>query len=623
MKFKRLTSVLGAAALAVSMLAGCLGDSGQTGWTEAGGAVAATTAETEPSVEETEALRDGEDSGKETGSQEFNQTSLEYVKAMGHGWNLGNSFDGVNTDEAEEDEKETAWGNPVVTRELIREVKAKGFDSIRLPLTLYRRYDKESYEIDEEWLARYKEVVDWAVEEGLYVMVNIHHDSWIWLKYWDGDKDSEEYVCYVKLWEQLADYLKEEPEQVCFETINEPDFEAESEEEKQDKLDSINLAAYHAIRDSQGNNGKRMIVMPTMSTNFEKSGPLLELIQGLGDDHIIATVHYYGEWVYSANLGITGFDEAIDDTGKTARTAADHAMTTVYDTFGKNGIGVVIGEYGLLGYDKGETCNQPGEELKYYEYMNELARNMDLCLMFWDNGSGINRTEAGFPWKKPLAGAMLEASMSGRSSYAEGLDTLYFDGELQEDVKIPLTLNGNEFTGILELEEGETYDYDEDRGTLTLKADYINGLLEAADDYGIMADLTFQFSSGADWHEKLVKFSTPDFGDAQGTALEGVTIPVEYNGAGLRRLSAYSGEEHTGPHSDWWRYLENTYAFQVNPDAGTLTMDPRFFAECGDGDIRLEAEFFDGQVLELEMTKQDGIVRVCGADTSKKSEIQD
>lgn len=419
MKLKAFTSALCTAALAASVLAGCSSTQAPAD------SLAATTQEAAAQATAPEKAAAPKDDSQKS---QDGMTSQEYVEAMGHGWNLGNSFDGVNTDESEADAGATAWGNPEVTRELIHAVKEKGFDSIRIPLTLFRRYDSKdkNYPIDPDWLARYKEVVDWAVEEDLYVMVNIHHDSWIWLKSWDGNTDSEEYVCFVKLWEQLADFLKEEPEQVCFETINEPDFEG-TDEEKQEKLDAINLAAYHAIRESGGNNDKRMIVIPTLSTNFEKSAPLLKLIQGLNDNHIIATVHYYSEWVYSANLGITGFDEVIDDSGKTARTAADHAMSTVYDTFTKNGIGVVIGEYGLLGYDKGEKCNQPGEELKYYEYMNQLARDYGLCLMFWDNGSGIDRTDGKYLWKKPLAGEMLEVSMKVRSSYATGLDRLYFD----------------------------------------------------------------------------------------------------------------------------------------------------------------------------------------------------
>lgn len=190
MKLKAFTSVLCTAVLAVSVLSGCSSAPAPTD---------ATAVTTQDAVQTAAPEKDTvpeDDSLKSQGGM----TSQEYVEAMGHGWNLGNSFDGVNTDESEEDTGETAWGNPVVTRELIHAVKEKGFDSIRIPLTLFRRYDSEdgNYTIDPDWLARYKEVVDWAVEEDMYVMANIHHDSWIWLKYWDGKTDSEEYVSFVK-----------------------------------------------------------------------------------------------------------------------------------------------------------------------------------------------------------------------------------------------------------------------------------------------------------------------------------------------------------------------------------------------------------------------------------------
>lgn len=88
--------------------------------------------------------------------------SQKYVEAMGHGWNLGNSFEGIDTNEEAEDLGETAWGNPVVTRELIHEIKEKGVDSIRMPLTLFRRYTEKDGKavIDTEWLARYKDGIE-------------------------------------------------------------------------------------------------------------------------------------------------------------------------------------------------------------------------------------------------------------------------------------------------------------------------------------------------------------------------------------------------------------------------------------------------------------------------------
>lgn len=547
--------------------------------------------------------------------------SQKYVEAMGRGWNLGNSFDGFNSDEGAVSD-ETSWGNPVVTRELIQAVKDKGFDSIRMPLTLSTRYTEADGKctIDPGWLARYKEVVDWAVDAELYVMVNIHHDSWIWLSSWDGKEESAEYVRFVQMWEQLADCLKDEPAQVCFETINEPQFNDGTEEEKQEKLDKLNLAAYNVIRSSGGGNDKRMIVMPTLNTNHEKCEPLLDLIQGLHDENIIATVHYYGEWVYSANLGITGYDEVMGDDGNTPRKAAKNAMEMVYKAFTENGIGTVIGEYGVLGYDAGEECNQPGEELKCYEYINQLGREYGLCLMFWDNGSGIDRNSDTYQWKKPVVGEMLEASIKGRSSYVTNLDTLYFKDRTDSDITVPLTLNGNTFKGIEGLTEGSEYTYDSKSAVVTLKADYINKLFDAKDGYGELAALIFHFSSGADWRETLVKYGTPAFSGATGTAGEGLTIPVSYQGTKVRRITAYAGDERTGPQSSWWRYLQHTEIFVPNYAEGTLTMKPSFFNECAEGEINLVIEFYDGQTSEVKLIKDgDKVSTGNGTDTAPVS----
>ena len=550
--------------------------------------------------------------------------SAQYVAAMGAGWNLGNSFDGVDTDLNVEDKGEQAWGNPVVTRELIHSIKEKGFQSIRMPLTLHHRFTSENgtYTIDPKWLARYKEVVDWAVEEGLYVMVNIHHDSWIWLNQWNGDTTAEEYVKYTQLWQQLADYFKDEPEQVCFETINEPQFSQGEEPDQIKLLDSLNQAAYNIIRKSGGNNDKRMIVMPTLNTNHAdvKVQALLKFMQGLNDPNLIATVHYYSEWVYSSNLGITMFDEALGDDGNTPRKAADQFFGVLDDTFVKNGYGVIVGEYGLLGYDKGEDCLQTGEELKYYEYMGrKAAENDGINLMFWDNGSGIDRNNPSYAWKKPLVGKMIETSMKQRSSYATGLDTLYFQGQAGDDVQIPLTLNGNAFTGIQGAVQGTDYTYDEPSATVTLKKDFINKAYgQMADDaYGIFADLEFTFSAGASWHEYLAKYGTVSVGSATGTTADGIQIPVTYNGSRVRRIAAYGANGKIGPQSGWWKYLEYGSVYTADYQQGIFTVLNNFFTDDTvkdrKGPIRFEVEFFDGQTADIWLSVTGDKV------TSKKS----
>ena len=244
---------------------------------------------------------------------------MEYVKAMGNGWNLGNSLECPNDSGAEPDKGEEEWGNPAVTKELIQAAKAKEFDNIRIPLTINHRYtvnenakDGEyKYIIKKEYLDRAKEVIGWALSEDLYVLTNLHHDSWTWLKYWDGVETSEEYRKYKDFWGQLAEAFKDESDKLCFETINEydPVYPEGNENIAREKVTKINQAAYDVIRASGGNNGTRMIVMPTFVHNHEEknSSVLSRFILSLNDPNLIATVHYYSEWVYAYNIGKTGF----------------------------------------------------------------------------------------------------------------------------------------------------------------------------------------------------------------------------------------------------------------------------------------------------------------------------
>ena len=553
-------------------------------------------------------------------------TSIDYAKAMGAGWNLGNSFDGEDTDLTVPDLGEEAWGNPKVTRELIHSIKEKGYRTIRIPLTVDRRAaenadakdDEYRYVIDTDWLARYREVIDWAVDEGLYVMVNVHHDSWIWLSNWDGDTSADEYRKYTDIWKQLAAYFADEPDTVSFETINEPQFNEGTDEEKQAKLDTVSKAAYDIIRATAGNE-HRMIVVPTIGTAHDSADKLQALVDFIKNDlnadpYVLATVHYYSEWVYSANLGKTGFDEDLWGAGDyTPRDSIDQFCQRIGEYFTANGIGTVVGEYGLLGYDAtSDGALQAGEELKYYEYMGNAARQNGFSYIFWDNGSGVDR--ATYQWKKPQVGTMLETSINQRSAYATGLDTVYLDAEPSSAVNVPLTLNGNGFAGIDGLTEGVDYTYDADTATVTLATSYLKGRYEAKEGTGMIADLTFRFDSGADWHEYLVKNEAPALARhdqaVTGTRADGLTIPMSYNGNELKSVTAYAvasdgTETRVGPNSSWWAYLQNGSSFAVHYDTddrsdGTLTMLPAFFSDGSvtDGTIRLSVTFQSGETLD-------------------------
>ena len=126
---------------------------------------------------------------------------------MGTGWNLGNSFDPVDyTWLTDEMAYETAWGNPKVTKELIHFIKEQGFDTIRIPVTWTNHVSAApEYTISPQWLDRVQEVVDWCIEEDLYVILNIHHEN-SWLTRASTDYEGT-MVKYRAIWTQLAAHL--------------------------------------------------------------------------------------------------------------------------------------------------------------------------------------------------------------------------------------------------------------------------------------------------------------------------------------------------------------------------------------------------------------------------------
>jgi endoglucanase len=560
----------------------------------------------------------------------FTSRSRDYVESMGMGWNLGNSLDAPGGTSL--DNWETDWGNPRVTQEFIQSIADRGFTHIRIPFTIgtgNRFTDRGAstpanelrYVINPLWLNRYLEVVQWAHDAGLYVMVNIHHDSWMWIgrsaENWRGEANAWQVRRFRDHWTQLAQTFADFDDRVMFETLNEPHFYPDNDAsvpQQNEMLAVLNRVAFDVIRATPGNE-TRIIVIPTIWTSYSSGHcrPVRDFIRTLHDENIVATVHYYSEWLFSANLGITSFDEPIG-TSPSARVAADNFFDIIDHYFMSEGIGVTIGEWGLLAYDGGEDLLQRGEELKYYEYMQYKAREANgICLTFWDNGSGINRRSEDLGWRIPRMGEMLESS--GRSSYSAGLDTVYVSGGAEADITIHLTLNGNEFLGIAGLARDTDYTYE--ASAVTLKKEYINERLNAINDeaYGIFDTLVMRFDGGLDWHQYLVKNGAPVFTEASGTRNTGITIPFGFKGNSVRRVGAFEGSAPDeinglmnqgkrvgGNHTGWWPYLEYGGAYTVNYENETITLRSGFFTgSVREGANTLVVEFYDGSRVDVTL----------------------
>ena len=142
-------------------------------------------------------------------------SAMDAVAAMQPSWNLGNTLDAIPD--------ETSWGNPRSPRRCSTPSRAQGFRSVRIPVTWSGHQSATApYTIDAAYMARVKQVVDWALADGLYVVINVHHDSWQWINE-DARRDHDNVLArFNAIWTQISDAFRDEPRTLLFESVNEP-----------------------------------------------------------------------------------------------------------------------------------------------------------------------------------------------------------------------------------------------------------------------------------------------------------------------------------------------------------------------------------------------------------------
>ncbi|WP_438432673.1 cellulase family glycosylhydrolase [Gorillibacterium sp. sgz500922] len=512
------------------------------------------------------------------------------VEAMQPGWNLGNTF------EASGDE--TSWGNPTVTKELIQALKAQGYRSIRIPITWNHRLGAApDYPIQADFMKRIQEVVDWSMDAGLAVIINVHHDSQ-WMLNMETERETV-IAKYTAVWKQIAAHFKNYPSTLLFESVNEPRFSDDWNKDEPiyfEMLDQLNTTFQKIVRASGGKNATRPLILDPLTANHSQArlDELYKTIQKLNDPNLIATIHYYGLYSFSVNVaGSTVFDEA-------AKNDVTQAFDRAYDTFVAKGIPVIIGEFGLLGFDKSVDTVERGEILKYLEYVTYYAKEKKMPAMLWDNGQHFDRNA--FAWKNPEFYAVMKAGLTGRSSNADSDLIFLRQDEPVADTTIHLNLNGNTLkavkSGDRELSAGTDYVLDGEQ--LTLKADLLKSLV--TDQLGEIAALTCTFSAGADWTFHLLSYKTPTTRSVEGGSRELFVLPVQFNGDKLATMeTAYADGGNAGP-DDWTPYKEFGKSFSPDYDNNLIQMPKAFFEQVKDGEIRVKLHFWSGAVLDYTMT---------------------
>lgn len=309
-----------------------------------------------------------------------NMSAFKWVNEITAGWNLGNSLDSWYGESGYDinPKSETRWGNPVVTKELIDFVVDQGFNLIRIPVTWSHNSGRDENGrliIGEKFLARVHEVVDYAIENDVYVMLDSHHDDEI---IYCGVKETEEWQQVQRdvkdLWTQIAESFKDYNEKLIFEAFNEVDNIAMGftfSELSAGQMNILNQLFVDTVRGTGGNNRNRVLVLPTLFDSV-KTDVLNAFI--LPEDEVkgklAVTVHAYKQ----------EFDQDVD-----------WVFQTVEDFTKRVNVPVVISEFGA---SYSYHITEWKEEFTSNYIARAASHGIKCCI--WDDNKKfkfINRTD--------------------------------------------------------------------------------------------------------------------------------------------------------------------------------------------------------------------------------------
>jgi endoglucanase len=351
-------------------------------------------------------------------------TPKQYVQDMLVGWNLGNTMDATPN--------ETGWGNPTTTQPMIDAVHKLGFKFMRLPVTWKGHFGgAPAYTLDPAWLSRVVTIANYALNDSMYVMVNIHHDGttggWFPLNASGAQVDAISNQV-AAIWTQIANAFKDYGDYVLFEIFNEPQDGAPNMYGGGDAASRANLAAYQtaavkAIRATGGNNATRMIVVQGISAS-----PLAVSVATIPmvDENTIVSLHTYDPVPYSMDCNPNSWGSVSDTLSIINNLKSQQSMVA-----SKHGT-AIIGEWGTKG------CDNQDSRVKHAFFYARQCRNFGMLPVWWDDGGDfhlLNRKTNPPSWDYPaIAQAIVDGAKAGnfpngigirpgkgRSSFAGGL----------------------------------------------------------------------------------------------------------------------------------------------------------------------------------------------------------
>ena len=347
----------------------------------------------------------------------LDRTAMEIVADMSPGINLGNTLEATTswTGAALWNNKaglssETGWQGTRTSQAVIDYMASLGFRSVRIPCAWAFGHiaNASTCEIDAQWMARVKEIVDYCIGRGLYVVLNDHWDGG-WIEEHIADTDANTIAGnkarLTKLWTQIATEFRDYDEHLLLAGLNEPNA---GDQTATNNLVEYNQTFVDAVRATGGNNERRVLVVQGPSTNIDNTCSFMagKMPTDVVAGKLAVEVHYYNPWQFWGMEKDESWGKVFYYWGNgNHHSGSQHNATwgeesemrsqlmKMKTNFVDKGYPVVIGEFGAnwrnLAGQSGESQEKHDASIRaHYRELYSLCREMGgMVAMAWDVNS--------------------------------------------------------------------------------------------------------------------------------------------------------------------------------------------------------------------------------------------
>lgn len=320
----------------------------------------------------------------------------DITSQMTIGWNLGNSLEATYwNDNPTPQQSVTAWNNPEPSLELFQTVKALGFNTVRIPVTWYQHMEYNSaadrYDIDNDWMAYVKKTVNYAYENEMFVILNVHHENWINVAHFNDASLQRAKTILEDVWEQISGEFADYDYHLIFEGMNEPRQTCDpavewgnGDEYAWNYINILNSVFINTVRNSSSvMNQNRLLMIPSYhATDNKEALSHLNIPSNAGN--VAISVHAYEPYSFTMDTSEPHIYETNNQYGAYIPQLLNNIMNDLKEIQQSKNAPVVIGEFGASDFNNTE------ERVKWASDYIAKAKEAGFVCILWDNNANDN-----------------------------------------------------------------------------------------------------------------------------------------------------------------------------------------------------------------------------------------